>query len=139
MCIRDRPIPNKKAYIESFFQNVMRSVSTLMSKKLVPSWLDLEHDNKMNIISNLFSALDESAFLLASIKARSQASPLEMFLEIKYFPSASVHSAKALVEIISERTILLTNNKNNKISNKPSKHSSKQSSKQSNSRVLVMI
>ena len=67
-----KPIQNKKAYMESFFQNVMRSVSTLISEKLVPSWLDLEHDNKMNIISNLFSALDESAFLLADFVNRPE-------------------------------------------------------------------
>ena len=67
-----KPMKNKKAYMENFFQNVMRSVSTLISKKLVPSWLDLEHDNKMNIISNLFSALDESAFLLADFINRPE-------------------------------------------------------------------
>ena len=60
-----KPFPNKKPYVHDFVQNIIRSVSTLIGKQMVHGWLDLEHDRKMNLITNLLSTLDESAFLLA--------------------------------------------------------------------------
>ena len=60
-----KPYLNKKPYIHDFFQNIIRSVSTLIGKQMLQGWGDLEHDRKTNLITNLFSTLDESAFLLA--------------------------------------------------------------------------
>ena len=60
-------IQNKKPYMQDFFQNIVRSVSNLIAKDMMPSWMDLEVDRRMNIVTNLLSALDESAFLLADV------------------------------------------------------------------------
>ena len=60
-----KPFPNKKSYMQEFFQNIVRSVSALISKEMMKSWMDLDKDRKMNLITNIFSALDDSAFLLA--------------------------------------------------------------------------
>ena len=54
----------RKNYMQNFFQNVIRSVSTLISKQTIDSWMDLDQDRRMNVVSNLLSTLDEGAFLL---------------------------------------------------------------------------
>ena len=60
-----KPYTVRKNYMQDFFQDVIRSVSTLISKQMINSWMDLEKDRRMNIASNVFSTLDEGAFLLA--------------------------------------------------------------------------
>ena len=60
-----KPYAVRKNYMQNFFQDVIRSVSTLLSRNTINSWMDLEQDRRMNIVSNLLSTLDEGAFLLA--------------------------------------------------------------------------
>ena len=60
-----RPYTVRKNYVQEFFQDVIRSVSTLISEEMIDSWIDLDQDRRMNTVSNLLSTLDEGAFLLA--------------------------------------------------------------------------
>ena len=60
-----KPFPNKKTYVHDFFQNIVRSASTLIGKETLEGWMDLEQDRKHNLVTNFLSTLDESAFLLA--------------------------------------------------------------------------
>ena len=60
-----KPNEIRKNYMQNFFQDVIRSVSTLISKQTIESWMDLDKDRRMNIVSNMLSTLDEGAFLLA--------------------------------------------------------------------------